>query len=97
MIYEADKVVVGILRLPIFSPVSYIITYSLWKRAKESNSLIDLRCTKIVTHPTVFIRLFGVNVVQSKSSLLWERKILGKYKRNGRNFMLSPEDMSFSI
>ena len=63
---------------------------------------MSLRYKKIVTHPTVFLRLFGVNAVQfteivQKVTPLWERKVLGKYKRPGRNFALSLEDMILMI
>ena len=59
---------------------------------------MSLRYTKIVTHPKVFLRLFGVNSVQfneicTKVTPLWKRQVLGKYKRPGRNFALSLEDM----
>lgn len=59
---------------------------------------MSLRYTKIVTHPKVFLRLFGVNSVQfneifTKVTPLWERQVLGNYKRPGRNFVLSLEDM----
>ena len=63
---------------------------------------MSLRYKKIVTHPTVFLRLFGVTAVQfteilQKVTPLWERKVLGKYKRPGRNFTLSLEDMILMI
>ena len=59
---------------------------------------MSIRYTKIVKHPTVFLRLFGVNPIQfteisTKVASLWERQILGKYKRPGRAFALSLEDM----
>jgi hypothetical protein len=59
---------------------------------------MSIRYTKIVKSPKVFLRLFGVNSVQfneicTKVTPLWKRQVLGKYKRPGRNFALSLEDM----
>lgn len=63
---------------------------------------MSLKYTKIVSRPTIFLRLFGVNPVQFheilvKISPLWQRHILGKYKRPGRNFDLSLEDMLLMV
>ena len=59
---------------------------------------MSIRYTKIVKYPRVFCRLFGVsptefNKICLKVYPLWQKKILGKYKRPGRNFVLSLEDM----
>jgi hypothetical protein len=64
----------------------------------QANPPMSIRYTKIVKHPTIFLRLFGVNPIQfneisTKVAPLWERQILGKYKRPGRAFVLSLEDM----
>jgi hypothetical protein len=63
---------------------------------------MSIRYTKIVTHPKVFLRLFGVNPVQFKEIFtrvnpLWKKQVLGKYKRPGRNFALSLEDMLLMV
>jgi hypothetical protein len=63
---------------------------------------MSLKYTKIVSHPTIFLRLFGVTPVQFheilvKVSPLWQRHILGKYKRPGRNFVLSLENMLLMV
>lgn len=59
---------------------------------------MSLRYTKIIKYPRVFIRLFGVkpsefNEILAKVRPKWEQQVLGKYKRPGRNFALSLEDM----
>ena len=59
---------------------------------------MSIRYTKIVKNPKVFQRLFGVNAIQfneilTKVTPLWEKQVLGTYKRPGRNFALSLEDM----
>jgi hypothetical protein len=59
---------------------------------------MSIRYTKIVKYPKVFLRLFGVNPVQftailTKVTPLWEKQVLGSYKRPGRHFALSLEDM----
>jgi len=63
---------------------------------------MSIRYTKIVKHPKVFLRLFGVNSVQFEEIFkrvkpLWEQQVLGKYKRRGRNFALSLEDMTLML
>ncbi len=59
---------------------------------------MSIRYTKIVKSPKVFLRLFGVNAIQfneilTKVAPLWEKQVLGTYKRPGRNFALCLEDM----
>lgn len=59
---------------------------------------MSIRYTKIVNYPRVFCRLFGVspvefNEIYLKVYPLWQEKVLGHYKRPGRNFVLSLEDM----
>lgn len=59
---------------------------------------MSLRYTKVVHHPQVFLRLFGVTPSQfeeilKKAAPLWERQVLGAYKRPGRHFALSLADM----
>jgi transposase len=59
---------------------------------------MSIRYARIVKSPKVFLRLFGVNAIQfneilTKVTPLWEKKVLGTYKRPGRNFALCLEDM----
>ena len=59
---------------------------------------MSLRYKKIKKSPTVFLRLFGVTPLQFEKivkelSPLWNRKVLGSYKRPGRDFKLPLEDM----
>jgi len=59
---------------------------------------MSLRYTKIAKCPRIFLRLFGVKPSEFDAILLkvrpkWEQQILEKYKRPGRNFALSLEDM----
>jgi len=59
---------------------------------------MSLRYAKIKKHPNIFLRLFGVTPVQfeqiiEKLTPLWEKEVLGKYKRPGRDFKLDLEDM----
>lgn len=59
---------------------------------------MSIRYAKIYKHPTVFLRLFGIRPLEYKQIVLrvqplWEQQILEKYKRPGRNFALSLEDM----
>jgi hypothetical protein len=63
---------------------------------------MSVRYIKIINHPKVFLRLFGVNPVQFTEILtgvtfLWEKQVLGKYKRPGRHFALSLEDMVLMV
>ncbi len=53
---------------------------------------------KIIKHPKIFLRLFGVTkeefyILASKLKLEWEKKVIDKYKRPGRNYKLSIEQM----
>lgn len=57
-----------------------------------------LRYSKVQKKPTTFNRLFGVSVSQFETILtkvdpLWQRKIIGKYKRPGRDYKLNVADM----
>lgn len=59
---------------------------------------MSIKYTKIKKHPTIFLRLFGITPPQfekiiKKLEPLWEKKILGSYKRPGRDFKLSVEEM----
>ena len=59
---------------------------------------MSLRYTRIVNYPTVFLRLFGVKPsefgeILTKVRPLWEKQVLGQYKRPGRPFALSLEDI----
>ena len=53
---------------------------------------------KISKHPKVFLRLLGLtkeefDILVSKVKLQWEKKVINKYKRPGRNYKLSVEQM----
>jgi DDE superfamily endonuclease len=59
---------------------------------------MSLRYTKIKKKPTTFNRLFGVSVSQFEEILkkvepAWKSKIIGRYKRPGRNYKLEVSDM----
>ncbi|MBS0185050.1 MAG: hypothetical protein JSS34_01645, partial [Proteobacteria bacterium] len=59
---------------------------------------MSLRYEKVKKSPTVFLRLFGVTPHQFEKIIkevapLWDREVLGAYKRPGRDFKLSLEDM----
>ena len=63
---------------------------------------MSVRYIKIINHPKIFLRLFGVNPVQfseilTKVTPLWEKQVLGRYKRPGRNFALFLEDMVLMV
>ena len=53
---------------------------------------------KISKHPKMFLRLLGVtreefDILASKLELQWEQKVINKYKRPGRNYKLSIQQM----
>lgn len=57
-----------------------------------------LRYNKVKKKPTTFNRLFGVSVsqfeiIRTKVDPLWQRKIIGKYIRPGRDYKLHVADM----
>jgi hypothetical protein len=59
---------------------------------------MSLRYVKIKKKPTVFQRLFGISpqqfeIIFQKVQPLWEKKLKQEYKRPGRDFKLSLEDM----
>lgn len=59
---------------------------------------MSLRYLKIKKHPQTFLHLFGISPDQfekiiEKLSPLWEKRVIGRYKRPGRDFKLSLEDM----
>ena len=59
---------------------------------------MSLSYKKIKKSPSTFSRLFGITVPQfevimKKLCPLWDRKVISKYKRPGRDFKLSLEDM----
>lgn len=59
---------------------------------------MSLRYVKIKKKPTVFQRLFGISpqqfeIIFQKVLPLWEKKLKQEYKRPGRDFKLSLEDM----
>lgn len=54
--------------------------------------------TKLSKHPRTFLRLFGITPSQAAEIItstrpLWEKNVLGRYKRPGRDFKLEFEDM----
>lgn len=53
---------------------------------------------KISRHPKIFFRLLGVrkeefDILASKLEVQWEQKVLNKYKRPGRNYKLTIQQM----
>lgn len=53
---------------------------------------------KISKHPKIFLRLLGVikeefDILVNKLKLQWRQKVINKYKRPGRNYKLSIEQM----
>ena len=57
-----------------------------------------IRYTKVAKHPRIFLRLFGIelekfNIIISKLEKIWNKKVIGKYKRPGRNYKLNLEEM----
>ena len=59
---------------------------------------MSLRYTRIKHKPILFQRLFGLSAEQSESigqkvQPLWEKKLKEDYKRPGRDYKLSLEDM----
>ncbi len=53
---------------------------------------------KIKKHPQIFLRLVGISVVEfelllKKLEPLWQDKVIGQYKRPGRNYKLQLADM----
>lgn len=54
--------------------------------------------SKIKKHPRIFSRLFGItceqfDILSSKLDPLWQKQVIGKYKRPGRNYKLSLNQM----
>ncbi len=59
---------------------------------------MSLRYLKIKKHPQTFLRLFGISPdqfekIMGKLYRLWEKRVIARYKRPGRDFKLSLEDM----
>ena len=59
---------------------------------------MSLRYIKISKRPNTFLKLFGVSPLDAQKIIdaahpLWENQVLGRYKRPGRDFKLSFEDM----
>lgn len=59
---------------------------------------MSLRYLKIKKNPLTFLRLFGISPEQfeqimTKLNPLWEEQVLSRYKRPGRDFKMSLEEM----
>ena len=59
---------------------------------------MSIKYLKIKKKPTTFNRLFGVSVSQFETVLpkvvpLWQRKVISRYKRPGRDYKLNVADM----
>jgi transposase len=59
---------------------------------------MSLRYVKVQNSPKTFIRLFGISVkefalILSQVSPEWERQVIGRYKRPGRDYKLDLADM----
>ena len=57
-----------------------------------------MKSAKVKKHPKIFLRLFGVSPEEFEQILikvtpLWQKKVLGGYKRPGRFFKLGLEEM----
>ncbi len=53
---------------------------------------------KLAKRPNIFLKLFGITPLEgekicSASRPLWDQQVIGRYKRPGRDFKLSFEDM----
>jgi len=53
---------------------------------------------KVKKHPKIFSRLFGINceefdILVKKLEILWEQNVTNRYKRPGRNYKLSLDQM----
>ncbi len=53
---------------------------------------------KIKSHPRIFLRLFGItaqkfDILLSKLKPLWEKEVISRYKRPGRYYKLSLDEM----
>lgn len=58
---------------------------------------MSLRYLKIKKHPQTFLRLFGISPKQFEKIMtqltpLWEKQVIGRYKRPGRDYKMSLED-----
>ena len=54
--------------------------------------------SKIIKHPRIFLRLFGITseqieIIAKKLEPLWQKNVISKYKRPGRNYKLSLQQM----
>jgi transposase len=63
---------------------------------------MSINYTKLRKRPVTFLRLFGVkpqqlDVIVQKVTPLWEKRVLGAYKRPGRDFKLSLEEMTLMV
>jgi hypothetical protein len=63
---------------------------------------MSINYTKLRKRPITFLRLFGVkpqqlDVIVQKVTPLWKRGVLGAYKRPGRDFKLSLEEMTLMV
>lgn len=61
-----------------------------------------VRYNKVKKRPSIFLKLFGVTPEQADFIIrevkpLWEKKILGAYKRPGRDFKLDLEEMVLMV
>ena len=63
---------------------------------------MSLKYIKIKKSPIIFNRLFGVSVSQFDEILLkiepqWQKQVINRYKRPGRDYKLEPADMIFML
>lgn len=54
--------------------------------------------SKIIKHPRIFLRLFGITseqfeIIAKNLEPLWQKNVISKYKRPGRNYKLSLQQM----
>ncbi|MBL3284495.1 IS5/IS1182 family transposase domain protein [Rickettsiales endosymbiont of Paramecium tredecaurelia] len=61
-----------------------------------------IRYSKIAKHPRVFLRLFGMElekfeIIIKKLEKIWDKRVVGQYKRPGRNYKLGLEEMTLML
>ncbi|MBL3284965.1 hypothetical protein Sarmat_00825 [Rickettsiales endosymbiont of Paramecium tredecaurelia] len=61
-----------------------------------------IRYSKIAKHSRVFLRLFGMElekfeIIIKKLEKIWDKRVVGQYKRPGRNYKLGLEEMTLML
>ncbi len=68
----------------------------------ENRGIMGISHTKLRERPRAFLRLFGVrpeevDFIVSRVQPLWEKKVLGTYKRPGQNFKFELEEIILMV